>query len=304
MRSLLTAASLSAVLAASAAGGVVGFASVAQAQSGSYQIEFATGSAELDSAARQVVSQAAGAFRSGDGATIQLVGHADTTGSESLNQRLSEERAQAVRTALQNEGVSPASIQIDAVGENSLIVQTADGVSQQANRVVTINVRAPVQAAAPPSAPVAMAADEPEKDNFLNFSFELGPYYGYDFDRDNNLLGGNLSADYRINEYISFELEQAVFWIIDDNGLGARSLAGLNLSTGPLVDMGEYGKVIPYVGANAGFIYGDKMDDDFIYGPEIGIDLGFVTAKVSYDIRDTGFNDGVISATIGGLLRF
>jgi hypothetical protein len=185
-----------------------------------------------------------------------------------------------------------------------LVVSTADGVSLPANRVVSISVREPVQAAAPVAIPAPAMVEVEETEKFKNFAFDVGPYYGYDFDRNNNLIGGNLSMDYRMNEYLSIGLEQAVFWIADDNGLGARSVGSLDLSVGPIADLGSFGKAIPYVGANAGMIYGDKMDDDFIYGPELGIDFGFATAKIAYDMRDSGVDKGVISVTVGGLLRF
>ncbi len=308
MKSLLAATSIKAMVACSlAASAMIPFA-VAQAQTRDYRVEFALGSAQLDSQARQVVRRAADAFRSGDSATIRLVGHADTTGNADLNLRLSERRAEAVINALENEGVSPQSIQMDAVGENALVVPTADGVALQANRVVTITIKEPQQAAAPVLTPEPAPApqhvmEKKPVDQFQNFAIDLGPYYGYDFESDKNLIGANLSVDFRINKYVSIGAEQAGFWVVED-GFGGRSVGSLDFSVGSLANLGQFGQVIPYLGVNAGYVYGDEIKNSFIYGPEIGIDIGFVTAKVSYDMRDEGVEDGTISATVGGLIRF
>ena len=303
MRSLLGATSLHAMVAATMAIGVAAPLAVAQAQMVEHRVEFALGSAQLDSAARQVISQAADDFQSGDASSITLVGHTDTTASAALNRRLSERRAAAVEAALVEEGVSPGAIQVNAVGESQLIVPTADGVALQANRVVTISMQQPMQAEAPAEPPMMMVEEEPVEE-FKNFAIELGPYYGYDMQSDNHMVGANLSIDVRINPYITIGGEQAAFWVINESGYGGRSVASLDLGVGSLANLGGFGQVIPYIGANAGMIYGEEVEDSFIYGPEIGIDLGFVTAKVAYDIRDDGLDDGIISATIGGLIRF
>lgn len=72
-----------------------------------------------------------------------LVGHADRSGSERYNQRLSERRTAAVTEALVSQGLAANRIRGSAVGESDPLVATADGVREARNRrvVVTINGR-------------------------------------------------------------------------------------------------------------------------------------------------------------------
>lgn len=70
---------------------------------------------------------------------ITIIGHTDTSGSNSYNQRLAMKRAQAVMDTLVERGVDPALIRMESRGESDLIVQTADGIREPANRRVSIS---------------------------------------------------------------------------------------------------------------------------------------------------------------------
>ena len=70
---------------------------------------------------------------------ITIIGHTDTSGSNSYNQRLAMKRAQAVMDTLVARGVDPALIRMESRGESDLIVQTADGIREPANRRVSIS---------------------------------------------------------------------------------------------------------------------------------------------------------------------
>ena len=70
---------------------------------------------------------------------ITIVGFADTVGSAAFNRILSQRRAAAVRQALLQKGVPPATIvSINGLGEDSLPLTTADSVPQPENRTVLI----------------------------------------------------------------------------------------------------------------------------------------------------------------------
>lgn len=274
---------------------------VAQTVVGSYTVEFATGSARLSAQALNVVQQAAGRFQEGEAASINIVGHTDTVGSAELNQALSERRAAAVRSALVDQGVPSRAISVDAVGQTRLIVETPDGVAEQANRVAVINLLRPFE---PEPAPAPVVA-EPPAPTFFGLDLNVGPYYGFDVHNDQNLVGGNITADYYVTDNISIGVEQAGFYVFGnrgrDSGAGGRSVASLDYhfrSLGPLTGINGY------VGANVGGIYGRNTENDVIYGPEIGTSFGPFTAKVAYDIRSEGFDSGVVSATLGYRLRF
>jgi OOP family OmpA-OmpF porin len=74
-----------------------------------------------------------------DVAYLEVIGHTDTSGSNSYNDRLAMRRANAVMDALVSRGVDPAMIRIESSGESDPIVQTADGIREPANRRVSIS---------------------------------------------------------------------------------------------------------------------------------------------------------------------
>ena len=66
-------------------------------------VYFATGKARLDAAAKADLDQLAAAALSTDNYVIEVAGYASSTGTKSLNQRLSDKRAAAVVDYLRNE---------------------------------------------------------------------------------------------------------------------------------------------------------------------------------------------------------
>jgi len=80
----------------------------------------------LDAVAQEVKSRSLNA--------INIVGHADSSGSDAYNDKLSMRRANAVRDALTKRGVDAALIRVDGRGESELLVKTPDGIREPANR--------------------------------------------------------------------------------------------------------------------------------------------------------------------------
>ena len=91
-------------------------------------------SAQLTSAARDTITAAAQAIKSGNVARLEIVGHTDTTGSAQYNQRLGGRRAEAVRDELAKKGVAHGSITTRSAGKTQLRVPTADNVREPQNR--------------------------------------------------------------------------------------------------------------------------------------------------------------------------
>jgi OOP family OmpA-OmpF porin len=85
----------------------------------------------LDSVAQEAASRSI--------KSLNVVGHADTSGPEEYNRQLAMRRANAVRDALVQRGIDPNSIRVDSRGENELLVQTADNVREPANRRAQIS---------------------------------------------------------------------------------------------------------------------------------------------------------------------
>jgi outer membrane protein OmpA-like peptidoglycan-associated protein len=90
--------------------------------------------------AQTVVQEAASYAQQGNATQVQVVGHADTSGSAAYNIRLSERRARAVADAMVGLGVNPATITADWRGETQPAVATGDGVKEPLNRRATVNV--------------------------------------------------------------------------------------------------------------------------------------------------------------------
>lgn len=69
---------------------------------------------------------------------FELVGHADTKGSDPYNMKLSRQRAENVAAELKKRGIAANRIAIRAVGEKGLAVSTPDDTRLRANRRVEI----------------------------------------------------------------------------------------------------------------------------------------------------------------------
>jgi len=107
----------------------------------SYIVFFGSASATLDARARQIISEAASAARSGGTTRIEVSGHTDTTGSASANQQLSVRRAQVVAAELRRLGIRREEITTRGAGESELVVPTANNVREPQNRRVEIVLR-------------------------------------------------------------------------------------------------------------------------------------------------------------------
>ncbi|HEV2080348.1 MAG TPA: OmpA family protein [Allosphingosinicella sp.] len=69
---------------------------------------------------------------------IQVVGHADSSGSSAYNLRLSHRRAKSVEAALIAKGFPKQRIVTAGRGESNVLVQTPDGTPEAKNRIVTV----------------------------------------------------------------------------------------------------------------------------------------------------------------------
>jgi len=74
---------------------------------------------------------------------VVVIGHTDTVGTEEYNDRLSQQRASAVRERLiaRGIGIPPSSIFATGRGKRELLVATGDQVAEPKNRRVEILVR-------------------------------------------------------------------------------------------------------------------------------------------------------------------
>ncbi len=103
-----------------------------------YLVFFDWDKSQIGEGGINVVDAAAESAAGRDFTTIRVVGHADTSGTDSYNVNLGQERADAVRDAMAQRGVTAQTIMTETRGENDPLVETGDNVREPANRRATI----------------------------------------------------------------------------------------------------------------------------------------------------------------------
>jgi outer membrane protein OmpA-like peptidoglycan-associated protein len=105
---------------------------------------FASGQASLRPEARANLQRVIDFVQSAGAAKVTIEGHTDNRGSANLNQALSQQRAEAVRAALIEEGVDPARLTAVGLGMDQPIADNGNPDGRSRNRRVEIIVaRAP-----------------------------------------------------------------------------------------------------------------------------------------------------------------
>jgi len=103
-------------------------------------ILFATGDANLSGALRGDLTALASSINSYPNTTVNVIGHADNTGSAAFNQDLSARRAQAVSSVLIQSGVAPSRIRSIGRGEDAPIATNLTPEGRALNRRVEITI--------------------------------------------------------------------------------------------------------------------------------------------------------------------
>ncbi|NQV80258.1 MAG: OmpA family protein, partial [Alphaproteobacteria bacterium] len=101
-----------------------------------YLVFFDWDRADITTEAAEIIATAAANAEEVRTIRLTTTGHADRSGPDTYNLRLSLRRAEAVRAALVQRGVSSGEIEIFARGESEPLVQTPDGVREPRNRRV------------------------------------------------------------------------------------------------------------------------------------------------------------------------
>jgi hypothetical protein len=285
-----------------------------QIEPGRFLVYFDTGQATLDAGATQIVAQAAQEYQRTGAAQIEVTGHTDTVGSADSNLALSQRRAEVVADELIRQGVPATDIVTVGRGEEDLLVPTADGVDEPRNRRVEILVPQP-----PPPAPVAEVAPPPEVEPAAPpeeeepgpFAFTIGPMYGHNFGEtddggENDLAGAQLTFNVFPGFLGGVALKQGLLWSFngDGDGFNGRSVAALELAP-------DLGIVRPILAINGGGVYGEGVQDGFVVGPEIGLDITLMQnvamrafAAYDYQFRNPDWDEGILWGGLNFGVRF
>lgn len=101
---------------------------------------FDTNKADLSNKAEVQLNDYADYMKAVDDVTLKITGHTDRTGSTAYNQKLSEERANAVKTYLEGKGVASDRMTAIGKGETSPIADNNTKAGRAENRRVEIEI--------------------------------------------------------------------------------------------------------------------------------------------------------------------
>ena len=99
---------------------------------------FDTGRAKLKAGAMRTIDQLAAFMNEHPARTVLVEGHTDSVGSAAYNRKLSEQRADSVRFALMNRGISNTRIMVKGLGLEYPIASNATAEGRQTNRRVEV----------------------------------------------------------------------------------------------------------------------------------------------------------------------
>jgi len=106
-----------------------------------FTLYFEFDSDELTAESRKLVTEVQSAVKTYPAPQVTVIGHTDTRGAATANIGLGLRRAEVVRTRLIAAGLEASAINVTSHGEATLLVPTADDVSEAKNRRVEITVR-------------------------------------------------------------------------------------------------------------------------------------------------------------------
>ena len=115
--------------------------SLQPARARQFTIQFQPNGSQLAPGADAIILQISQALAQLPAAEVIITGHTDRVGTVESNDRLSLQRAEAVRELLVGAGLARASIGVAGRGEREPLVATADEVAEPRNRRVEIKIR-------------------------------------------------------------------------------------------------------------------------------------------------------------------
>ena len=107
----------------------------------SHQLYFITETDQLTAESRAEAPAILAEVAKRPAAEVVVIGHTDTMGTDDYNDKLSLQRAVAVKQQLVALGFDPARVTVEGHGKRELLVQTGDGVPEARNRRAEILVR-------------------------------------------------------------------------------------------------------------------------------------------------------------------
>jgi outer membrane protein OmpA-like peptidoglycan-associated protein len=104
---------------------------------------FQTGKADLNAHGVAAVSELAGFLKNNPDRNISVIGYTDSTGSRKFNTKLSNQRADTVKTTLVKQGIPADRIAASGHGEDNPVASNDTAKGRQMNRRVVVDISSP-----------------------------------------------------------------------------------------------------------------------------------------------------------------
>ena len=107
----------------------------------SYLLFFQAGSTNLTQESEKILNEALTIIKKRAPCVVDIIGHTDTTGSSSLNQKVSLKRAKYIKSIIEKKGLKVIALNAKGYGEEDLQVKTPDNTANAKNRNVEIFIK-------------------------------------------------------------------------------------------------------------------------------------------------------------------
>jgi len=115
--------------------------SAAPAKPLSYILYFKNGSTELTDESKKILEKSLKSIKERSPCIVDVIGHTDTTGSSSINQKVSLKRAKYIKSIILKRKIKVLSINEKGYGENDLLVKTDNNKANAKNRNVEVFIK-------------------------------------------------------------------------------------------------------------------------------------------------------------------
>ncbi|MDP4208064.1 MAG: OmpA family protein [Bacteroidota bacterium] len=105
-------------------------------------ILFATGKSALSQASKTALTNFATSLKNTPETDVTIYGHTDNTGSDAVNQKLSEDRAQAVANFITNNGVASSRLTTKGMSSSQPVADNSTAAGRTQNRRVEVYITA------------------------------------------------------------------------------------------------------------------------------------------------------------------
>ncbi len=107
----------------------------------SFLLYFQTGGTQLTPESQALIAKIVADAAKRPAVDISVIGHTDTEGDANANEKLGQQRAQAISQMLTDAGLKAIDTTVTSHGERDLLVKTPDNTAEPKNRRVEVTIR-------------------------------------------------------------------------------------------------------------------------------------------------------------------